>query len=217
LRIGAAGSHQAHGLHVPVGCRQRDGKGILVIGFVEGCVSVEDHHQNWFSADLFAPKDACLQAVYSAWHPGWLGQRRTGPLALGPKRSQPCGQGGNKDNTRLYDDVMRMAPVEGRRLLPPLNVEPLLLCLCAQQIADLRPEQPRVVIPVAVHFPPQTSVDALGVGQFHVNSLGSASWIDRTFNVNFKLTHYPLVRVPAIAIRWTPHVEILGSPCATRR
>jgi hypothetical protein len=28
------------------------------------------------------------------------------------------------------------------------------------------------------------------VGQFHVNSLGAALWIDHTLNVNFKLTHY---------------------------
>ncbi len=28
------------------------------------------------------------------------------------------------------------------------------------------------------------------VGQFHVNSLRSASWIDHTLNVDFKLTHY---------------------------
>jgi len=28
------------------------------------------------------------------------------------------------------------------------------------------------------------------VGQFHANSSGSASWIDHTLNINFKLTHY---------------------------
>jgi hypothetical protein len=28
------------------------------------------------------------------------------------------------------------------------------------------------------------------VGQFHGNSSGSASWIDHTLNITFKLTHY---------------------------
>ncbi len=31
------------------------------------------------------------------------------------------------------------------------------------------------------------------VGQFHVNSLGSASWIDHTPNVKSKLTHYLII------------------------
>ena len=30
----------------------------------------------------------------------------------------------------------------------------------------------------------------LVVSQFHVHSLGSASWIEHILNVNFKLTHY---------------------------
>jgi hypothetical protein len=35
-----------------------------------------------------------------------------------------------------------------------------------------------------------TCISVSVVGQFHVNSLGAASWIDHTLNVNFKLTHY---------------------------
>ena len=34
-----------------------------------------------------------------------------------------------------------------------------------------------------------TGISVSGVGQFHVNSWGAASWIDHTLNVHFKLTH----------------------------
>jgi hypothetical protein len=56
----------------------------------------------------------------------------------------------------------------------PLSIGKAWRKACSRQAETRQPEIPKPV-----------------VGQFHVNSAGSASWIGHTLNVNFKLTHYP--------------------------